>query len=298
MEGTQTPNSSVHTKLMSGLRVYLATGAVVYLTLWSQEAYAKAPLGKNWPSSQLVSMDQIDHAPFDALLKKHVDADGYVNYKAWKSFSADRRALQSYLAKLGRASTKTRSSREAKISFWINAYNAVTIEGILQVYPTSSIRNHTARLVGYNIWKELPLRVGGYAYSLEDMEHKILRRMREPRVHFAIVCASVGCPRLKNEAYAAETLEQQLRENTLDFFSRSQNLRVNSGSRTIYFSSILDWFSDDFGNSQADRLAYLKPYLPAAAQRLVGNSRTRVKYLNYDWNLNDQLKKPRTASRR
>jgi hypothetical protein len=257
---------------MTGLTVCLATGVAVYLTLWSQEAYARDPLGKNWPLTQLVSMDQIDHVPFDALLKKHVDSDGYVNYKAWKSSSADRRALQSYLKMLGRASTKTRSSREAQISFWINAYNAVTIEGILQVYPTSSIRNHTARLIGYNIWKELPLRVGGSAYSLEDMEHKILRRMRDPRVHFAIVCASVGCPRLKSEAYSAEKLEQQLRENTLDFFSRSQNLQVDTDGRTIFFSTILKWFRDDFGNSQADRLAYLKPYLPAAAQRLVGHS--------------------------
>ena len=298
MEVTQMQNCSFRCKLMTVLTACLATGVAVYLTLWSQEAYAKSPLGKNWPSTQLVSMDQIDHAPFDALLKKHVDADGYVNYKAWRSSSVDRRALESYLENLGRASTTTRSSREAQIAFWINAYNAVTIEGILQVYPTSSIRNHTARLAGYNIWKDLPLRVGGYAYSLEDMEHKILRRMRDPRVHFAIVCASVGCPRLKNEAYSAEKLEQQLGENTLDFFSRSQNLQVDSGSRTIYFSTILKWFSDDFGNSQADRLAYLKPYLPAAAQRLVGHSRTRVKYLNYDWNLNDQLKKLRTASRR
>jgi hypothetical protein len=298
MEVTRRKNCSFRCQLMTGLRVYLATGAAVYLTLWSQEAHAKTPLGKNWSSSQLVSMDRIDHDSFDALLKKYVDADGYVDYKAWKSSSADRRALQSYLGKLGRASTKIRSSREAQIAFWINAYNAVTLEGILQVYPTSSIRNHTARLIGYNIWTELPLRVGGKTYSLEDMEHKILRRKQEPRVHFAIVCASVGCPRLKNEAYTPEKLEQQLQENTLDFFSRSQNLRVDSGSRTIYFSSILKWFSDDFGNSQADRLGYLKPYLPTAAQQLAGNSRTRVKYLDYNWNLNDQLKKPRTASRR
>ncbi len=298
MEVTQMQNCSIRCKLITGLTASLVTGVAVYLTLWSQEAYAKAPLGKKWPSSQLVSMDQIDHTPFDVLLKKHVDTDGYVNYKTWKSSSADHRALQSYLEMLGRASTKTRSSREAQIAFWINAYNAATIEGILQVYPTSSIRSHTARLAGYNIWKDLPLRVGGYAYSLEDMEHKILRRMWEPRVHFAIVCASVSCPRLKNEAYAAEKLEQQLRENTLDFFSRSQNLQVDCGSRTIYFSSILKWFSGDFGNSQADRLAYLKPYLPAAAKRLAANARTRVMYLNYDCNLTDQLKKPRTASRR
>jgi hypothetical protein len=208
MEFTQMQNRSFRCKIVTSLTACLATGAAFCMTLWSQEAYGKAPLGKNWPLSQLASMDQIDHSPFDALLKKHVDADGHVNYKEWKSSSKDRSALQDYLKKLGRASTKTRSSREAKIAFWINAYDAVTIEGILQVYPAYSIRNHTARLIGYNIWTELSLRVGGNQYPLENMEHKILRRMQEPRVHFAIVCASVGCPWLKNEAYTADKLEQ------------------------------------------------------------------------------------------
>ena len=135
------------------------------------------------------------------------------------------------------------------LAFWINAYNATTIEGILQVYPTSSIRNHTAKVAGYNLWKDLPLLVGGKPHSLDAMEHQILRKMGEPRIHFAIVCASVGCPRLMNEAYTPDRIEEQLALNTRDFFSRSQNFQVDQ-SGVMHVSSILDWFGEDFGPTQ------------------------------------------------
>jgi len=117
-------------------------------------------------------MDDADHLAYDTLLSKYVDRDGYVDYAAWKKSTADRQVLRGYLEHL---------SRDAQLKFWINAYNAVTLEGILQVYPTSSIRNHTAKLFGYNIWKELPLRVGHETYSLDQMEHEILRKMGERR---------------------------------------------------------------------------------------------------------------------
>ena len=126
--------------------------------------------------------------------------DGMVNYAAWRGTDTDRKSLQNYLVRLSQASPAVKASRAGQLAFWINAYNATTIEGILQVYPTSSIRNHTAKVAGYNLWKDLPLLVGGKPHSLDAMEHQILRKMGEPRIHFAIVCASVGCPRLMNEA--------------------------------------------------------------------------------------------------
>ena len=272
-----------------GLAVILAGGAGAYLFVKSQEASAKESLGRNWRASERVSMNRIGHSRFDKLLKKHVDGDGYVDYSAWKKSAADRRELQTYLAELGRADLNRRESKQSQLAFWINAYNAVTIEGILQVYPTSSIRKHTSRFGGYNIWKHLPLTVGGKKFSLNDIEHKILRNMGEPRIHFAIVCASVGCPRIRNEAYTADKLNAQLKDNTQDFFSRSKNFQVERG--TIKLSSILKWFGSDFGGSKSAVLSYIRPYLPKTAQPLA-NSRTRVEYLDYDWRLNDQRSKP------
>ena len=157
-----------------------------------------------------------------------------------------------------------------KLAFWINAYNAVTIEGILQEYPTTSIRNHTARVFGYNIWQDLPLIVADKQYSLEQIEHEVLRKMNEPKIHFAIVCASIGCPRLRNEAYTSSRVDEQLADNARDFFSRRKNLQVDMARRTLKLSSILSWFDDDFGSTQAKQLQTIKSYLPKDAQSLIG----------------------------
>ena len=278
--------------------ICIGASAVFYLSMPSNVAHAKPPLGRKWPSVQQISMDEIDHSTYDALLRKHVDGDGYVNYAAWKQSSPERQALQNYLAGLSRASARKPSSREARLAFWINAYNAVTLEGILQVYPTTSIRNHTSRFGGYNIWKQLPLQVGDGKYSLNQIEHEILRKTGEPRIHFAVVCASAGCPRLLNEAYTAEKLQHQLTANTKDFFSRSQNFRLDARNRTMYLSSILNWFAGDFGHTQTDRMTYLKPYLPADAQSIATNRRMTVKYLDYDWTLNDQGRRSTAPQRR
>ncbi len=258
-----------------------------YVLMTPDQVRADRYVGQRWPANQQVSMDRIRHDSFDALLKKYVDENGYVNYKAWQASRADRSALQNYLKQLSRANPRLAASREAKLAFWINAYNAVTLEGILQVYPTTSIRNHTAKLVGYNIWKQLKLPVGNHEYSLEDIEHKILRRMNEPRIHFAIVCASIGCPRLRNEAYVASRLENQLTDNARDFFSRSKNLKVDTRRRTLSMSAITNWFASDFGSSKAQQLAYLSKYMPEQARQLARDPHVTINYLKYNWNLND-----------
>ena len=272
-------------------QVILSTLGVVgmfFVFLTPGQVRADRFVGQRWAAGQQVSIDQIQHGGFDALLKKYVDADGYVNYKAWHASRADRSALQNYLKQLSRANLRLAASREAKLAFWINAYNAVTLEGILQVYPTTSIRNHTAKVVGYNIWKQLKLPVGDRQYSLEDIEHKVLRKMNEPRIHFAIVCASVGCPRLRNEAYVAGRLESQLADNARDFFSRSQNLQVDVQRRTLHLSAITSWFATDFGSTKAQQLGYLSKYMPAQAQQLARDPNVKVSYLKYNWNLNDR----------
>lgn len=275
-------------KIIAITVVCVALAAGLFWTLPSGTDITREPLGKRWPVSERISIDRIDHSIFNGLLGKYVDLDGFVDYQAWKRSVADRRALCAYFDELSRADISLPSHRNAQLAFWINAYNAVTIEGILQVYPTTSIRNHTSRLGGYNIWKHLPLQVADNTYSLEAIEHDILRKMGEPRIHFAIVCASIGCPRLRHEAYTAEHVQQQLADNARDFFSRPQNFRVAADSRTLQVSSILEWFAEDFGATQTERMEYLTPYLPVNTRNLAADPRTRVKYLPYDWNLNEQ----------
>ncbi|HRX77455.1 MAG TPA: DUF547 domain-containing protein [Pirellulaceae bacterium] len=253
------------------------------------EAGPTVTVGRNVVASERVSIEQIDHSQWDLLLKRYVDQAGNVNYTAWKRSAEDVRQLDAYLAHLSQADPRQRAHREATLAFWINAYNAVTIKGILREYPTTSIRNHTARLFGYNIWKDLHLIVGGDSFYLEQMEHEILRKMSEPRIHFAIVCASKSCPKLRNEAYVAQNLEAQLTENARDFFANANNFRYDPSGQRFYLSSILSWFADDFGSDQANQLGAIAPYLPiAAAQQAANANAVRLSYLDYDWDLNDQ----------
>lgn len=269
--------------------LFTATLSVLTLTTWVQvEAVGEEKAGQKWPANHRVSYAQIDHSVYDRLLKKYVDNNGMVNYRNWYTNTADRAELKNYLAELGKADESKHAGKSEKLAYWINAYNALTIEGILRVYPTTSIRNHTAKLIGYNIWKNLKLTTGGQEVSLEQIEHQILRKMNEPRIHFAIVCASMGCPRLLNEAYLPDRLESQLVSNTRDFFSRPQNLRVDAHNKKLLLSSILTWFGSDFGKSKIDQLRYIAPYFPDDAKRLVSAGGYRIEFQKYDWDLNTQ----------
>lgn len=274
---------------MLNRRKFIIVTAGVVTAFASGVQAAKWHVGLSVPASKQVSMDKIDHSSWNALLQKYVDERGRVNYKGLKASSQDTRQLDRYLNLLSTASTTKTATKKAKLAFWINAYNAVTIKGILREYPTTSIRNHTAKFFGYNIWKELLLRVGGKALSLEGIEHQVLRKMSEPRIHFAIVCASHSCPRLLNQAYTAEKLEEQLAMNSKDFFANRENFKYDVRKKQFQLSSILSWFAEDFGKDQAAQLRTIAPYLPdAASQQAARSNSVSVSYMTYDWSLNEQ----------
>jgi len=271
------------------LLLAIAVGATASVrSCWARPTVT---VGAVVPQAQRIPVERINHSAWTALLAKYVDDQGMVHYAAWKASAADQKALDEYLVHLSAASFGGAVSHEAQLAFWINAYNAVTVRGILREYPTSSIRNHTSKFGGYNIWKDLLLPVEGRPYSLDQIEHDVLRKMKEPRIHFAIVCASSGCPRLRREAYTADRLDAQLTDNATAFFADRSKFTYDAMRRTIAVSPILQWFGEDFGTSQADQLRAIVPYLPDAdAQRLAEGGQARVTYLDYDWGLNHQAK--------
>ena len=276
--------------MTSKIAAFTFTMAVALTGLASlANAGQKVTVGRAVPAQQQVSMDRIDHAAWNQLLQNFVNEQGEVDYRSWHASTAARESLDSYLNTLSTASTSVPAARESQFAFWINAYNAVTIKGILREYPTTSIRNHTAKLVGYNIWKDLLLNVGDTQISLNDMENEVLRKMGDPRIHFAIVCASHSCPRLLNQAYTGQELENQLLINTKQFFANPENFQYDVNQRQFRISSILDWFKTDFGSDQAAQLRTIARYLPtqAAYDAAVADS-VRVSYLDYDWSLNEQ----------
>jgi len=232
------------------------------------------------------SSTAVDHSVFDRLLRSYVDDSGFVNYGAWKS--RDEETLRNYLKSLYKVPADLLGRSEA-LAFWINAYNALTIQGILEFYPIQSIRDKVNRILGFNIWDDYPMTVNGKAYSLNDIEHKILRKMGEPRIHFAIVCASVGCPKLHSQAYTGRNLDAQLEAQAIHFFAQQRNFRIDRARKTVYLSSILDWFGEDFGGTDRAKLDFVSKYLSEAKDRdFLRSKGLKVKYLDYDWSLNEQ----------
>lgn len=260
---------------MSGAAVYLARPTIL--------------IGRSTTRSERLVCGDISHEPFNDLLQRFVNTDGNVDYAAWKQSAEAQQQLNNYLSSLSRLDEIRPANRAERLAYWINAYNALTIQGILREYPTSSIQNHVSHTWGYNIWRDLRLIVGDKTYSLGEIEHKVLRPLNEPRVHFAIVCASRGCPRLLNEAYTPTELEEQLQSNTVAFFADPTKCGVDSAKNELHLSPILKWYSADFGTSTSAVLQRIANWLPADAQAVAKSNDVRVVYLDYDWSLNDRL---------
>ena len=246
-----------------------------------------APYARQSREIARVGFEQYDHRTWDALLQKYVDQDGNVDYATWQSNQQDRSTLMSYLRGMNTIDTSLNSSQQSQMAFWINAYNALTIEGILQLYPTKSIKDHAPDANGFNIWDNFKLPVAGTEYSLNDIEHQILRKMGDPRIHFAIVCASKSCPQLSQRAYFPASLDEQLTYSSTLFFHTPDKFSYDLQRGQLGLSSIIQWFGEDFGRSDQERLQYLAQFMPADAARLATNSSATINYLEYDWGLNE-----------
>ncbi|HFE65587.1 MAG TPA: DUF547 domain-containing protein [Caldithrix sp.] len=206
-----------------------------------------------------------DHKPFDQILQKYV-TDGRLNYH---TLQKNRSRLEAYLEnmeKVKRADLK-QWSREEKMTFWINAYNAITIEGILRNYPIhyGNVMNrlrfpkNSIRQIG-GFRKTVFVKPLGKPLTLNDIEHKILRKkFKDPRVHFVLVCASPGCPKLQNRAFFAENLEQWLEQAAMNFVGNTQNVQLNKKENVLYLSSIFEWYKDDFTFSGANKTGITVP---------------------------------------
>ncbi|MDN5201993.1 DUF547 domain-containing protein [Fulvivirgaceae bacterium BMA10] len=224
----------------------------------------------------------VDHHLWNKLLAKHVSKSGEVNYK---SFLKDRGQLQQYLSTLSHHAPDPETwTREQQLAYWINAYNAFTVELILDNYPLKSITELHPKLYvpGINtVWHKKFFEIGGEPISLDIIEHKILRKkFDEPRIHFAIVCASFSCPRLRNEAYTPEKLESQLEDQAIDFINDNRKNEISSEKLKI--SKIFSWFKGDF-TKKGSLINFLNRY-----SKVTIDEDADVSYLKYDWGLNCQ----------
>lgn len=216
------------------------------------------------------------HHHFDQVLHSHI-TDGRVGYP---DVGGDGHFKQ-YLAQLDRIDPAGLPGDPDRIAFWINAYNAFAIQGILDGYSPMTLWGR------YRFFIAREYRVGGEAINLYDLERRILVPFQEPRIHFAIVCASRSCPKLQSWAYRGDRLEQQLDQVTRAFVNDPSRNRFDRGRRIAYLSKIFDWFGDDFAAQAGSVQRFVARHIddPELAREVV-TVPYAVEFLEYDWSLN------------
>lgn len=268
----------------------LAAGGLLMAFSLAALAAPKAELWPRWATSTQ-SKVAIDHDAWNGFLERnvHLGTDGINRIAYGKVTPDDREALRAYLAGLQQVPIRTFNRGEQR-AYWINLYNAATVNVVLEHYPVDSILkiDISPGLFAKGPWKKKLLEVEGEAVSLDDIEHRILRPIwKDPRTHYAVNCASLGCPNLQAQAYSSGNLEALLDAGARAYVNHPRGARVAGGRLTV--SSIYAWFEDDFGGDDAGVIAHLRRYAePALARQLEGVR--RVSGHAYDWALNDRKK--------
>ena len=246
------------------------------------------------------------HVEFDRVLQHFVDGDGRVDYIALKDSS---QALDRYFGLIARYSPDSHpelfSTDESRLTYWLNAYNAAAMKAVVRRYPITSVQDvgppkllfFLPDLSGFFVFQRM--KFGGESMSLRHLENELIReRFSDPRVHFALNCASSSCPRLPNRAFSAEHLDDELEREARKFVAEERNVRIDDEQRVVFLSQIFEWYEGDFVSwyeenfpgRRADLIAYIALYLPEGpAGRLLGDvAHYEVRFTTYDWSLNDQ----------
>ncbi len=246
----------------------------------------KSELWERWNVSDEASRDTVDHAGWQRFLDTYVKAsDDGVNRVAYGQVSlTDHNALDAYLGQL--AGTKvTGLNRIEQHAYWINLYNALTIKVVLEHHPVESIRdiNISPGLFSSGPWDKKLVEIEGEAVSLNDIEHRILRPIwRDPRIHYAVNCASIGCPNLQKTAFTAANTYALLEKSARDYVNDPRGVRRDD--ERVVLSSIYAWFTDDFGGDLAGVIAHLKIYAKPQIAALLDDAEEFED--GYDWTLN------------
>ncbi len=244
----------------------------VETTISEPEEVVEVAVSNNEPEEVVEVIEEVsnfNHDAFDSILKKYVSREGNVNYSGIKSNWG---SLRAYIASLGQSLPTATWSQEEKLSYWMNAYNAMTIDLILRNYPLESIKDIK------DPWDQRFWKLGNKWYNLNEIEHEILRKMGDARIHFGINCASFSCPPLLNEAFRPSKVDAQL-----DMLSRkfiNDPTRNTITSDRVEVSKIFTWFAKDF-KTDGSLIDFLNRYSTTSI-----SENARVRYRDYDWTLN------------
>jgi len=221
------------------------------------------------PVPTIKPLEAFDHTNYDGLIAKYVSEQGNVNYDGFKRNWS---TLRNYIKALGENMPTNEWSKEDKLAYWMNAYNAMTVDLILRNYPLASIKDIKDPW-GQRFWK-----LGEKYYNLNEIEHKILRKMGDARIHFGINCASFSCPPLLNEAFTAQKVDKQLDILARRFVNDKKRNTITANS--IEISEIFNWFAKDF-KTNGSVIDFLNKYSDTPI-----NAKAKKRYKDYNWSLN------------
>lgn len=220
-------------------------------------------------SKKIEVIEAFNHSIWNSLLKENVSNKGNVNYEG---FRQQKQAIREYITSLGAQMPEESWSLEDQLAYWMNAYNAMTVDLILRNLPLKSIKDIDKP------WNQRLWKLGSKWYNLDEIEHQILRKMNDPRIHFGINCASFSCPPLLNEAFTAQKVDEQLDALAKQFVN--DPLRNTITSDRIQISKIFSWFAKDF-KKEGSLIDFLNKYSETPI-----NSNARKSFKDYDWALN------------
>ena len=254
---------------------------------WAKSFLIMVYIG-GWLGATGQSVLAYDFSDWDALVKKYVAsktiAEVQLNAVKYQALAKDP-LYPKLIHDLEGASLSTMKTREETLAFWINVYNIMAVKMVVDHYPVTSIKD--AGSLFTSVWKKTVGTVAGKERTLNEIEHEILRKMNEPRIHVAIVCASVSCPDLRAEAYSPDRLNEQLDDQMRKFVANTQKgLRIDQVRKRLYLSSIFKWFAEDFKSKGGVRL-YLALYVRKNEAASLKNQKFSISYLDYNWELNE-----------
>ena len=248
----------------------------------------KSDLWELWTKHRPQNTQTIDHQLWNQFLQNHLKTShhsGIYQFAYGKISSSQQKFLQLYLKKM-QAISISQFSRKEQMAYWINLYNARTVKLILEHYPVESITKIKLSFFRFGPWDEKILNVEGTDLSLNDIEHRILRPIwKDARIHYVVNCASIGCPNLQKQALDSKNLEKMLNKGARDYINHDRGVKVVDGR--LQLSKIYDWYSEDFGKSEAEIVHHLLQYAsPEKAKLIKTYQNSSIRY-EYDWSLND-----------
>jgi hypothetical protein len=299
-----------------GLVVLVAISIGAYLTYRSLDG--AETFDRDFYDAEVAENSEFSYKSYDSVLKKYVNDDGMVSYSVLKDQPEQ---LEQFVRALGSVDLNTYKNwnENARIVFWINAYNALTLKVIIDHYPIKAglisglvYPNNSIRQIS-GVWDKIRFLVMGRKLTLNEIEHGILRgqdkdfveaygKFYEPRIHMALVCAAIGCPPLRNESYIGEKLDEQLNDQSKIFLANPDKFRIDQAESKVSLSSIFKWFGKDFvkkykpdiyfdsagGEAEKSVLHFISQHIQPEQADYLRTGKYQIHYLDYDWTLNEQ----------